>query len=254
VAEQGLAYARSWALDDIQILRTADGHGDGRTVRAYAAVFNIPAEINDQHGHYKEEIDERSFNRTLNHGISRVGVFYNHAMTMHGTPAEGVGSVPIGSPVEVQPDTRGLLTVTRYNKSELADAVLEAIRNGDIKGYSFRGRIFRSNPERIPRSRGGKLPTVRRLELGLTEYGPTPNPAYQDAGILAVRSSLEKIEAELAELVSMSRTITPSTPLASDDDLATPDPGPGTEDSRTAHSVRQQKLTLERALRERGLK
>lgn len=246
-----IGFARSWALDDIQILRTADGHGDGRTVEAYAAVFDIPAEIRDQYGHYNEVIDRRAFNRTLAHGIDRVGVFYNHALTMHGTPAEGANSVPIGSPVDIRADGKGLRTITRFNRSDLADHVLEAIRNGDIKGYSFRGRIFKSNPQRVPKTRSGALPTVTRTELGLTEYGPTPTPAYQDAGILAMRSTLEKIEAELAHL---SRTISPSTPQDPDDDLATPDPGPGTEAPRDVHASRQKELLrLKRALRDRGL-
>lgn len=246
-----IPYARSWALDDIQILRTGDGHGDGRTVEAYAAVFDTEVEITDQHGHYMEKIDRSAFNRTLSHGIDRVGVFYNHALTMHGTPAEGVGSVPIGSPIDIKADAKGLRTVTRFNRGDMADAVLEAIRNGDIKGYSFRGKIFRSNPSRIPRSRGGALPTVTRTELGLIEYGPTPRPAYADAGVLAMRSKLDEIQ---EQLVSLSRTITPSTPQDPDDDPATPEPGPGAEDPRDTHSSRQrQLLRLKMAMRERGM-
>lgn len=246
-----LPYVRSWALDDIQILRAADGYGDGRTVEAYAAVFDTPAEISDQHGHYREVIARTAFNRTLQHGIDRVGVFYNHALTMHGTPAEGANSVPIGSPVSIVADHKGLRTITRFNRSELADHVLEAIRHGDIKGYSFRGRIFRSDPARVPRARSGALPTVTRTELGLTEYGPTPSPAYQDAGILAVRSELAGLREQLATL---TRTITSSTPTQGPDNLATPDPGPGAEDPRDAHSARQRELIrLRAALRDRGL-
>jgi HK97 family phage prohead protease len=245
-------FARSWALDDIHILRTADGHGDGRTVEAYAAVFDIPAEIRDVHGHYMEKIARTAFNRTLGHGIDRVGVFYNHAMTVHGTPAEGAGSVPIGSPVDIRADAKGLRTVTRYNRGELADHVLEAIRNGDIKGYSFRGKIFQSTPSRVPRAKaGGILPTIVRTELGLTEYGPTPSPAYHEAGILAMRSAIENMAAELANL---TRTIAPSTPVQDPDaDLATPDPGPGAEAPRTAHAARQRLLRLRSAMRDREL-
>lgn len=249
-------YARSWALDDIHILRSADGHGDGRTVEAYAAVFDTPTEITDRHGHYMEKIARTAFNRTLSHGIDRVGVFYNHALTMHGTPAEGIGSVPIGSPVDIRADTKGLRTVTRFNRSALADSVLEAIRNGDIKGYSFRGKIFRSSPERPPKvRRGGALPTVTRTELGLLEYGPTPIPAYQEANILAMRSMLDEFRGELRdEFAEFARTFSPSTPPASDDDYATPDLGSGAEDPRDAHSVRQEMLRFQRALRERGLR
>lgn len=244
-------FARSWALDDIQILRTADGHGDGRTVEAYAAVFDTPTEITDQHGHYNEVIARTAFNRTLAHGIERVKVFYNHALTMHGTPAEGSGSVPIGSPVDIRADSKGLRTVTRFNGGTLADAVLEAIRNGDIQGYSFRGRIIRSNPAKVPRTRSSALTTVTRTELGLFEYGPTPMPAYPDASILAMRSQLNEIQ---AGVLALARTITPSTPQDPDDVTATPDPGPGAEDPRDAHSSRQKDLLrLKLALRERGM-
>lgn len=232
------SYARSWALDDIEIVRSVDG-GDGRTVEAYAAVFDTPTEITDTHGHYNEVIARTAFRRTLEHGIDRVGVYYHHGMTLHGTPSD-LGAVPIGSPVSIRADGRGLRTVTRYNRSDLADSVLEAIRNGDIKGYSFRGRIYKSSPSRVPRARGGALSTVTRTELGLAEYGPTPTPAYADAGILAVRSTLTEIR---EQLVSLTSAISPSTPLDPDGD-ATPDLGPGAEDPRDAHSVRQRMLRL----------
>lgn len=234
-------YARSWALDDIQIMRAADGHGDGRTVTAYAAVFDTPTEITDQHGHYREVIARTAFNRQLGLGIDRVGVFYHHALTLHGTPSD-LGSVPIGSPLEISADGRGLRTVTRFNRSPLADSVLEAIRAGDIKGYSFRGRIHKSNPERVPRVRaGGSLPTVTRIELGLTEYGPTPTPAYTDAGVLAIRA-LQNV------LASTTPVLDEETPTA------IPDLGPGdAEDQPEGHSGRHQMLRLRAALRDRGL-
>lgn len=234
-------YARSWALDGIEVLRAKDGHGDGRTVQAYATPFDVPTEITDQHGHYNEVIDRTAFNRTLSHGIDRVGVFYHHGLTIHGTPSD-LGSVPIGSPLEIRPDGKGLLTVTRYNQSPLSESVLDAIRNGDIRGYSFRGRIFRSNPHRVPRAKSGQLPTVRRMELGLTEYGPTPTPAYRDASIEAIRSVLQEFF--------------PSTPpVEVDPDVdATPDPGLGAEDPRDAHSQRLKLLAFRRAVRERGIR
>lgn len=225
-----LTYARTWAVDDI-VVRSG---GDGRTVEAYAAVFDTPAEIHDQHGEYIEVIDRAAFNRTLAHGISRVGVFYHHGMTLYGTPSD-LGSVPIGKPLEVAPDARGLRTVTRFNGSQLADAALEAIRNGDIAGYSFRGRIIQPKPAgRISRNRDGSLRTIVRTELGLTEYGPTPTPAYSGAGILAVRSA-QTLAADLAALADEQRdelirllAATPDVDPAVD--TATPVPGPGAED------------------------
>lgn len=250
--QQAVEYARSFALDGIEILRAGKG-GDGRTVEAYAAIFDAPQEITDQHGHYNEVIERTAFNRTLSHGIDRVGVFYNHGLDLDGKPAP-LGHIPIGHPVEIKADGRGLRTVTRFNESPQGDHVLEAIRNGDIRGYSFRGGVFRSDPRRPPRTllRGGALPTWRHKELGLREYGPTWTPAYAGAGIVAIRSALTEVQRMIEHLSS-------STPEDPDDETATPNPGPGTEDSLddqlvSEHSGRLQLLRLRRAVRERGIK
>lgn len=226
-ADEILRYDRMWALDDI-VVRSG---GDGRTVEAYAAVFDVPTEIKDQHGHYMEVISRSAFNRAISHGIDRIGVFYHHGMTLAGTPSD-LGSVPIGSPLEVRPDGRGLRTVSRFNRSALADSVLEAIRAGDIKGYSFRGKIYQSDPKRVPRGRG--LATITRTELGLSEYGPTPTPYYADAGIVAVRSP-QAIAEQLTtldepfrrELITILSRSTPQDPERED---ATSTEEPGAED------------------------
>jgi HK97 family phage prohead protease len=245
-----LLFDRSFALDDIQISRS----GDGRTVEAYAAIFGSPYEVRDQHGHYMEVIDRSAFNRTLQ-GAGRSAVcVYNHGMTLQGTP-DMLGSVPLGTPLEIKADGRGLLTVTRYNKSALADSVLEAIRNGDIRSQSFRGRIMRSNPNRVPRREPGMPPpTVTRHELGLSDYGPTPIPVNEGAAIMAVRSLTDLIE-DFQQLDPLERDellraldADPSTPDEDPDDEdevedtepATPDDsGPGAEDPSLArHSGR----------------
>src|SRR5262245_56887189 len=129
-------YERMWGLSDIEISRS----GDGRTVTAYAAVFDEPAEISDVHGEYTEVIERGAFDAAIAQGIGRVRCFYNHGATILGTPSD-LGSVPIGKPLEIRADGKGLLTTTQFNKSQLADAVLESIKNGDVSGYSFRGAI-----------------------------------------------------------------------------------------------------------------
>lgn len=249
-----LLYDRTYPLDDIQIQRS----GDGRTVEAYAAMFASPYEVRDQHGHYMEVIDRAAFNRTLNGAGKNAMCLYNHGMTVHGTPSE-MGSVPLGTPLEIRADGKGLLTVTRYNRGPFADQVLEAIRNGDIRAQSFRGGIYRSDPPgKLPRQRyGSPLPTVTRFELGLTDYGPTPIPVNQGAEIVAVRS-VQDLLAELQELDADEREELlrnlnlESTPEedpdnegdvddVDEDDPATPDDsGPGAEDPPAAarHSGR----------------
>lgn len=206
-------FVRSYPLEDIRILSRAQGseYADGRTVEAYVAVFDRPAEIHDNQGHYVEVIDRTAFNKAISDSrpqgsrqVWRTGVFYNHGMTLYGTPSDKF-SVPIGSPRDVRVEDRGLLTVTRYNETPLADEILEAIRSGDITGHSFTGRIIRSDPQQPPsrrsgyqRGASGELQRVRRLELGLKEYGPTPFPAYIDTEVVGVRSMLPTLAALLS--------------------------------------------------------
>ncbi|WP_411090797.1 HK97 family phage prohead protease [Streptomyces sp. 049-1] len=250
-------FHRYFPLEDIRVR----AGGDGRTVEAYAAVFDTPVEIHDQDGDYVEQIDRRAFDRILqqlapagSRSTWRVGVFYNHGRTLWGTPSER-GSMPIGTPMELKTDTRGLLTVTRYNKTELADEVLENIREGAITGQSFTGRFTRSDPMRAPRGghragRDGRLKTVRRQEIALKEYGPTPFPAYADAAVIGVRAEqvmplLGELSADERErLVDMLRTGTPldpPTPGTPADPPAAGDPeeGPAAEDPPSRHSARQ---------------
>jgi len=182
-------FTRSFPLEDIKIR----AGGDGRTVEAYAAVFGQEVPISDADGRYQERIDGAAFNKTIADKGIRFSVLYNHGMTIWGTPSDS-GSMPIGTPLEVRPDTRGLLTVTRYNKTPLGEATLEAIVSGGLRSQSFRGSFVRSDR---PTPRGGfranaagEYPIVTRQEINLKEYGPTPFPAYDTAAIVGVRAGI----------------------------------------------------------------
>lgn len=212
-------FVRSYPLEDIKILSRAQGseYADGRTVEAYVAVFDREAEIHDSQGHYLEVIDRSAFNKAINdarpqggRNVWRTGVFYNHGMTLHGTPSDRF-SVPLGSPLDIRVEDRGLLTVTRYNKTSLADEILESIGSGDMTGHSFTGRIVRSDPaptrRGYQRSASGQLQRVRRMELGLKEYGPTPFPAYVDTAVVGVRSMLPTLAALLSTTQSFPETV-----------------------------------------------
>ena len=189
-------FTRSFPLADIAIR----SGGDVRTVEAYAAVFNHEQDITDRQGNYVESLDPAAFTRTISQRGTGFGVFYNHALTLQGTPSE-MASVPLGSPIEApRADARGLITVTRYNRTPLADQVLEAIRNGDITGQSFSGRWVRSDP--MP-PRGGRYASgtrVRRTEVAMTEYGPTPIPAYDVPMVVSVRARQNGKATRLAQL------------------------------------------------------
>jgi len=182
-------FARSFELSGIEIVRGGAGANAGRVVEAYASVFDQPTEISDQHGRYVETIARSAFDDVLRKGTSRVKVFFNHGMDLAGRPSDR-WSVPIGTPLDIRADGKGLRTITRFNEGEAGDQVLEAIRNQAITGYSFRGPIHGSEPNRVPRAREGMpLPEVRRTKLGLTEYGPAAVEYYPGAKVLAVRGA-----------------------------------------------------------------
>ncbi len=185
-------YMRSFALDDVRVR----SGGDGRTVEAYAAVFDSPSHVVDQDGEYEEIIDRSMFNRAL--GLARraaggwnVPVMYNHGQTLFGTASDR-HAVPIGVPEDIRADDKGLYTRTRFHKTPLADEILEAIREGSIRSYSFAG-IFKKSDPPVPSfgfraDHAGRLPQVRRLESTLREYGPTPFAVYAEAEIVGVRA------------------------------------------------------------------
>lgn len=235
---------RSFDLDDFDIKRDRAG----RTVTAYAAVFGQDTEIRDKHGHYIEGINRSAFNRTLSHGIQRIKVHYNHGYDLTGRP-NGLLAVPIATPVEIRPDGRGLLTISRYNDGELADAVLAAWEGGQITGQSFAGRVYQSREL----GRRGKLPVIERTELGLREYGPTHAPAYEGAGLVTIRNQDELIE--LVRSIIREQNGTSSTSPIADD--ATP-PGPGVaQDSPDGHSERSKRqriLAIRRGALDLGVK
>lgn len=216
---------RAYPLEDITI--RADG--DGRTVEAYAAMFNAPYEVHDWEGDYFERLSAACFDRSIAHGATRFQCLFNHGTTIYGTPSERY-SMPLGAPVEVRAEKRGLLTVTRYAQTELADEVLELIRSGAIRAQSFRGRIISSRETGEMRS---KLPVKERLEIALQDYGPVTFPVNMNAAILGVRSV--DLAEQLADLSDEERAElfaqfsgTPLDPPDSQGDTPSADPPQGT--------------------------
>jgi HK97 family phage prohead protease len=244
-----MEYTRSFALEDISVR----SGGDGRTVDAYATVFNTPTPVNDQDGKYVEEIDPAAFNRAIDHARRAKGgwsipVIFNHGMTIFHTPSE-IDSVPIGVPEEIRADKRGLFTRTRYHDSPRAREVLEAIREGSITAYSFSGAFRRSDPL-VPRGgfradHSGDLPVVRRMESTLREFGPATFPVYAEAEIVGVRALASLLNVvpseELERFLELYRSGTPTDPP----ETGTPDDsGPATGDPLVEHSVRSPKEEL----------
>jgi HK97 family phage prohead protease len=189
---------RDYPLEDVHIVRSGDG-GDGRTVEAFAAVFNQETEIQDHQGHYIEVISPSAFNKRLSDlrrsrgGFGNIKVIFNHGRSPDGTPVERF-MMPCAKPLSIEATDRGLLTRSRYFDTPLGNEVLELVREGGITAQSFVGRIVRSDPEagrhgRYRPGSSGRLTTVHRTELGLREYGGVIFPAYEGAEVLGVRMS-----------------------------------------------------------------
>lgn len=189
---------RDYPLEDLHIVRSAEG-GDGRTVEAFAAVFNTETEIQDHQGHYLEVISPTAFNKRLSDlrrsraGFGAVKVIFNHGRSPDGIPVERF-MMPCAKPLSIEATDRGLLTRSRYLNTPLGNEVLELISEGAITTQSFVGKIVHSNPElgrngRYRPDASGQLTTVHRTELGLREYGGVLYAAYEGAEVLGVRMS-----------------------------------------------------------------
>lgn len=180
---------RSFPLLDISIR----SGGDGRTVEAYAAVWDTPTKIHDQEGRYLEQIARTAFDETITvRGDKPWPVLFNHGLTVHGTPSD-LDSMPIGASIEApRVDSRGLVTVSRYHNSDRAEQALEAIRSGAVTAQSFSGRFGESSPKRptggYHPNRAGDLVLVTRSKVDMDEYGPAVFAAYPSAAIMGVRS------------------------------------------------------------------
>jgi HK97 family phage prohead protease len=233
----------------------------GRTVEAYAAVFNRPVSVADQDGRYKESLDPTCFNRALEHhrrSGRQIPVLLNHGMTIFQTPSEQDG-LPIGVTEEIHADSKGLYTRAKFHDTPRANHVLECIQDGSIRSYSFSGMFKRSDPV-VPRGgfrplADGSLRTVHRTESTLREYGPATFPVYEDAEIFGVRA--EQIYGallgqlppdEVERLVGMFRS-----GVALDEEemseLGTPDEGPAisADDPPVGHSERSIKEEIQAA-------
>jgi HK97 family phage prohead protease len=253
------AIRRDCQLEDIHIVRAAEGGSSGRVVEAYATVFNQPVNILDEYGNYTEIIERGAFDQILAHirrspgGLAgAVRVLYNHGKTMEGGPAPEFQK-PLGKPLSAEVETRGLLTRTEYSKTPLAEEVLELIRDGAITTQSFEGALIRSDPElRGPgdryRARNGVKVTVRRMILGLREYGPVLWAAYTGAEILGVRSQLPG-----SVLADDGPDLTPDEEYGPDDEAAVTGGVPEDTTSARYHQHALYRLRSQEARKEKGL-
>lgn len=252
-------FSRSFPLLDINVR----SGGDGRTVEAYAAVFDSPTDIADGQGRYREQIARGAFNDAIARR-SNYPVMFNHGMTMYGTPSDK-WSAPIGVTTELRTDGRGLVSIWRADPTPAGDEVLAMINSGSVSAQSFSGRFTESNPV-MPRGgygpdkRTGELPLVTRNTVLLRELGPAVFAAYPDAAILGTRmaeqlasqiTGLDPDErAELVRLLAATPDAGQAATGTSDDSEAAAEGQPiGHSDRQAIHAYHGYRL----AAREKGV-
>lgn len=187
-----------------------DGEGDGRTLRGYAAVFGQDTEIDSWEGRFTETIRKGAFRKTIRE--STPVMQFDHGRH----PL--IGSLPIGSIVDLREDDQGLYVEGRITDNWLMQPVRDAIAEGSVNGMSFRFEVVREEwrdasgklvkPEEVldllwmPGDRG---PLRRELiELKCRELGPVVFPAYAGTAV-SVRS--RGLAAELIRSDDMTRQI-----------------------------------------------
>ncbi len=187
------ACSRAFQLEDM----TVRSDGGGRVVESYFAVFQpARSEVVDRDGHYHEENSPTLFTKTLaEHGLN-IPVFYNHARNLDGTP-DGYLSIPIGKPLEITPDAKGVFNAVRYLENPVADSVLGGIKDGVIRGMSYSGRFIKSIKSWPDGHGRDRLPLIVRHEAALREFGPTALPQFPEAAVLGTRAE-QVLEALLA--------------------------------------------------------
>lgn len=149
---------RRFKIDDVS--------QDGRTIVGHAAVFG-------NRDAYGDVIEPGAFTKTISERKDKVKVFYNH-------------TYPIGKPVEMAEDEKGLYTVSRLSSTPRANEILELIRDGVIDEMSIAFETLKYEND----SEDGR----RLRELRLYEYGPVDFAANDQALITGVKSLAQRLE------------------------------------------------------------
>lgn len=196
----------SRAVDFRAVEATDDEQSDGRTLDGYAAVFNVPTEINSWEGAFTEEIASGAFRKTLR---ERTPVLqFDHGRD-HRT-----GSVPIGAFESLSEDETGLRVVARLFDNPVVEPIRQAIEGRAITGMSFRfevirdewrdtetDKVIKSGPDLWDALWDNDDPAkIKRTikEVKLFEAGPVVFPAYEATSV-GVRDMLDRLTPEEIE-------------------------------------------------------
>lgn len=155
-----------------------------RTIEGYASVFNVVDLVGDvvMPGAFAKTISERQPKKLIK-------VFLDHY-------------IPIGMPLEIREDTRGLYTRSKVSAVPEGDKALQFCADGLCAHMSFAYDVI--GREIVQRE--GAEPLRRLTELKLYEYGPVHWPANEQAEILGMKAlgeALAEARAKVPELQAL---------------------------------------------------
>jgi uncharacterized protein len=152
--------------------------GDGRTLVGLAVPFDIETEVDDGRGSYREVFRRGAFAKTVRERGQRVPLLVNH---------DHLRRLPIGVSTVLREDAAGLYSEYRVSQTREGDEVLALVRDGALDGLSIGFRPIKDRPGPAAR---GQLPLIERIEAALREVSAVAFPAYADAKLVGVRTSV----------------------------------------------------------------
>lgn len=134
-----------------------------RTIEGYASTFGNKDFVGDivQPGAFKKTLAERA---------SKVKLLWQH------DPSQ-----PLGKPIHMEEDSKGLYVEAKISKSRLGDEALELIQDGVIEDFSIGYDVLKDEYDTQEKTRLLK-------ELKLYEFSVVTFPANEQAAILGVKN------------------------------------------------------------------
>lgn len=210
----------------------ASDDDDGLTIEGYWAVLNSPTIIDSWEGTFKEQSAPGAFKRTLR---ERTPIMQFD----HGSHPL-LGSLPLGRWNESLEDEHGAFSRGRLSDNWLVQPFRDAIRDGGVKGMSYRFQVLRDvwtepdgtkvKPEDVARRIYASglteddllLRTIK--ESKVSEAGPVVWPAYEatEVGVrnkvvIDLGKPLTEQRSELVRAVMAADELARSTPTDEDD-------------------------------------
>jgi HK97 family phage prohead protease len=151
--------------------------GDGRTLVGRAVPYGVAAQV----GNFAERFMPGAFAKQIASGtIGRVKVYESHHARLEGAP-------PIGKTAELHERQDGAYGAWPLFSTSRADDALELVRSGEVTGLSVG---FRATPGGSVRGPDG---VIERRVAHLDHIVLTHEPAYAEAGVVAVRSEAQPV-------------------------------------------------------------